>query len=242
MRVVREWVMNSARGAGHLAIHAAGIARSGRAVLFAGAKQSGKTTLTSACLMVGEGWGLLANDRILLGQSGGEWRCRGMASIVSIRPRSLALVRALGDRLAIVTGGAFARGDESPLQAPLVDGRLSLSPAQFASAIGTSLMGESALHAIAFPSIEVDSTGILSRRVAPCEAACRLASSLFAAAAPRVQSELFEVPGEIDFTNEASVRARITEIAENTVCVEIGLGRSAYEPAIVAELLRSLGG
>jgi len=241
MRVVREWVMNSARSAGHLALHAAGISRFGRAALFAGGKQSGKTTLTSACLLAEEGWYLLANDRILLAQRD-AWQCRGMATIVSIRPGSLSQLPELADRLGAVTGGTFARGDESHVSTPLVDGRLSLSPAQFATALGTSLVGEATLRTVAFPSIDADGDGLCWRRITPNEAAGRVFSALFAAAATRVQSELFEVPGEIAFPDEESVRAKIAELVTEADCVAIGLGRSAYDAGAVAELLRSLAG
>lgn len=240
MRVVREWVMNSARGAGHLAFHAAGISRFGRAVLFAGGKQAGKTTLTSACLLAEEGWGLLANDRILIAQRD-AWQCRGMATIVSIRSGSYSQLPELADRLGAVTGGAFARIDESRVPAPLVDGRSSLSPAQFARALATSLVEEATLRTVAFPSINADGDGLCWQRITPNEAAGRLSSALFAASAARVQSELFEVPDEIAFADDETVRERINRLVTETDCVEIGLGRSAYDSAAVAELLRSLG-
>lgn len=243
MRVVREWAMNAVRSGGGVPLHASGIARSGGAVLFAGAKRAGKTTLTAACLMDRAPWGLLANDRIVLARHGDGWRCRGMASIVSVRPASLEIVPGLGDRLRLaVGGGTFARLDEPAPPAPLVDGRIGLGPDRFATALGSKLVGEASLRAIAFPSIDPDVRGIEWRPLAAAESAARLQAALFAAAAPQARSELFEEASAPPFPRDEEIRASVADIASTTRCIEVRLGPEAYARATIDAFLDALGG
>lgn len=242
MRVVREWVMNAVRSGGGVPLHASGIARSGGAVLFAGAKRAGKTTLTAACLMDRAPWGLLANDRIVLARDGDGWRCRGMASIVSVRPASLEIVPGLGERLRLAAGGGtFARLDEPAPPAKLVDGRLGLGPDRFATALGSKLVGEAALHAIAFPSIDPDVRGIECRPLAAAESAARLQAVRFAAATPRARSELFDDASAPPFPREEEIWATVADIASTTQCIDLRLGPDAYAPATIDGFLGSFG-
>ena len=242
MRIVREWVTHSARRAGHLAFHAAGIACDGRAILLAGPKNSGKTTLTAACLLHGDRCGLLANDRLLLRREGLGWMCSGMASIVSVRPGTFDQLPSLRGRLDQLTGRALAARDEPPSEPYLVDGRMSLSPLQFAGALGTALVGEATVCAAAFPTIDPAGDGICCSQLGSDEATDRLASTLFAAAMPGAVSELFEETCHAAYPSSGRVRAQVAGLAAGIPCFEVGLGRSAYSPAEVMSLLRALAG
>lgn len=242
MRIVREWVTHSARRAGHLALHAAGIAHDGRAILLAGPKNSGKTTLAAACLLHGDRWGLLANDRILLRRGKLGWVCRGMASIVSVRPGTVGQLPSLRGRLDQLTGRALAAHHEPPSEPYLVNGRMSLSPPQFASALGAALIGEAAACAVAFPRIDRAGEGIRCSRLGSDEATDRLASTLFAATMPGAQSDLLEEPCQVARLSADAIRAQVAGLAAGIPCFEVGLGRSAYSPAEVTRLLRALAG
>ena len=240
MRVVREWAMNRARSSGLLALHAAGIARAGLAMLFVGSKQAGKTSLTAACLLADGQWDLLANDRMILAPRKEAWLCLGMASIVSIRPGSLELVPGLADRLPRAARGAFAGLHEGTRSAGLVDGRLGMSPAQFAAALGTRIIGTARVHAVAFPQIDRNASGIHCRHLARDEATERLRSTLFAAATPHLCSGLFDVPGENSLPCEEAVMGLVADLASQSACVEVRLGRNAYDASAISDLLRSL--
>lgn len=67
---MREFVLHHELRSGVLALHASGLVRGGRAVLFAGARRADKTILLSACLSLVPDLQLLADDRVMLRAQG----------------------------------------------------------------------------------------------------------------------------------------------------------------------------
>ena len=98
MRVIRELASNHAVDRGALLLHAAAFAINGRAVIVAGPKRAGKTTLLLQALETGQAT-YLGNDRVVISPSTNGPTARGMPTIVSIRASSLPLLPALTERL-----------------------------------------------------------------------------------------------------------------------------------------------
>lgn len=95
MRVVRELLAAPLRAqASTVELHAAAFAVGGRAVLIAGRKSSGKTTMLAHAL-ASAGASLIANDRVVVGGLRPPFMATGIPTLVSVRPWTLDLYPAL---------------------------------------------------------------------------------------------------------------------------------------------------
>lgn len=88
LRVVRELATLAALEQGDLFIHGASVVIDGRAILLAGQKRSGKTSMLLNALRQ-PGAGYLSNDRVLIQLLPKTPVVRAMPTIVKIRPESL---------------------------------------------------------------------------------------------------------------------------------------------------------
>ncbi|MFN8641573.1 MAG: hypothetical protein U0802_07920 [Candidatus Binatia bacterium] len=89
MKVVREIAMSAAWMPRGLILHAAAFAVGDRAVLVAGPKRAGKTSLLLHALRL-PGARLLANDRVALALDGAGAVAHGLPTIVTLRPDTVA--------------------------------------------------------------------------------------------------------------------------------------------------------
>ncbi len=99
MRIVREFVMMYAARAGSLLLHAAAVEIGGRAVVIAGPKHAGKTTMLLHALLH-EGGRYISNDRVAIRVDGERAFVHGIPTIVSIREGTLALLPPVAAALA----------------------------------------------------------------------------------------------------------------------------------------------
>jgi len=161
MRVVRELTTAQALADGtRMQLHGAALGRDGPIVVLAGPKHAGKTTLTTRLASVGD-LAIAGNDRMLIAPGAGSrpWSVRPIPTVVSVRPGTRAQLEGRFDDFPDVPSPAHltlaeldAISERTPARAP--DGRLKLSPAQFARAAGVSSCGEGTLAAVLLISVD----------------------------------------------------------------------------------------
>ena len=237
MRAVRELALHHELRSGALALHASGLVREGRAVLFAGPRRAGKTTRLSACLSLVPDLQLLANDRVMVSPHPGGWNCRGMATVVSVRTGDEDLLPGLRQRLHAHTLGPETGPGEPRTREFPPNGRLMLSPSQFCRSLGVTMAPESQPAAIFLPRIDPTVRGLHWRRIDASAAAGTLAEALFGAAHPHSQSQLFDTPESGPFPGPAERLALVRRLAREVPCGELVVGQDAYRPECLKELL-----
>jgi hypothetical protein len=143
-----------------LDLHAAAVDGRGDAVVIAGPKLSGKTSLALYLLARGGRW--LGNDRVLLEGIGTSPRVRGVPSAVKIRPETadrfpeLAAITPV-DRPYLL---AEAELDDAPRALCAADAMdLAVTPAQLATRLGVDRVAEAPLGAFLFPEVRADVRG-----------------------------------------------------------------------------------
>jgi hypothetical protein len=192
--VMIEIAATRLRRAGALDLHAAAIEHRGQAIVFAGPKGSGKTTLSLHLLRAAGGrW--IANDRAFALCDATGFVLRGIPVAVKIQPATLAHLPELGRNLSgverpFLRSLAEIAGETGPDAAP--DLELALSPAQLARRLGVEPLGFAPLGALVFPEIRADRRGFGVERLDAAGVRERLAASLYGAAARRAEPTVFE--------------------------------------------------
>jgi hypothetical protein len=82
---------------GFAAVHAAAVARDGRAVLLPAPAGSGKSTLAAACVLAG--WELLADDTVVLDDGGGDAWLQPLPHALCLKPGAWPVLAACGGGL-----------------------------------------------------------------------------------------------------------------------------------------------
>lgn len=242
MRVVREIAMNRARSDGGVFLHAAAIAVGERGLLIAGEKGAGKTTVLLHLLRE-TGADYVANDRVLLVSPDGA-TARGMPTIVTVRPRSLAFVPGL--QAALVARSfhylrtlAEAAADARPPR-PWADDSVGLSPAQVCALLGVERRAECIPCALLFPRITTESGGAHLRELTPGEAVARLRRALLSAGLAKHTSDLVAFRDDPP-AGEEPVEEMLHAVAARVPCMECRLGAGTYgNGALAAECQRLL--
>lgn len=241
MKLVRELAMSAAWSGDSLVLHAAACVAGERAILIAGPKRAGKSSLLLHVLGA-PGARLLANDRAVLVLADGGAIAHGMPTIVSLRPDTVA-ARFAGEsaRRAAYRHRFSLTLAEAVAGPPVADPTLrplSCSPPQLAHLLGIELVGEAAASVLLLPRVDPAARGIAMRRLSADEAAGRLPDVLFAARSGPHISEVFALP-------DRSRAARPAELADLwRACVErlrvfdCRLGPDAYDGDATALLAR----
>ncbi|HYD47869.1 MAG TPA: hypothetical protein VEB21_05950 [Terriglobales bacterium] len=237
MRVVRELAMNHCHSRGGLFLHASAVAVGERGLVVTGRKAAGKTTLLMYLLGAAQAE-YLANDRVLVSLAAAEVACRGLPSVVTIRPRTLELFPEIAGRLA---GSGFrqqrtiaeAEREQLPPQ-PWSDGRYGLTPAQLCALVEAQPAKAAQLRAVVFPAVTERPGGVALRRLEREEAAARLVPSLLGAGSWKKTSDLFGEPslnagGDQGRSAEQRLIAMCRELARRVACFECQLGLQAYD-------------
>jgi hypothetical protein len=236
MRVVRELAMARAWTARCFVLHAAAFAQGGGAVLVAGAKGVGKTTLLWHGLD-GAGTALVANDRVVVDLGCSPPSARGMPSVVSVREPMLRLFPALAERWAATGYTARRNVDETGRNhRPTLDRGGHLTPAQLCALRGVSRRRELPVALLLLPR-RGGAAPIALDELPPAVAAPRIAAAVFAAHSPRKASEVF-APAGGDGT-AATLETLARELAERVPCLDCVLGDwTAAPPPPLAHLLQ----
>ncbi len=226
MRVVRELAIQGAlSGSEALDLHAAAFVFRGRAILLAGDKNAGKTTLLAHAL-TSPYTTLMANDRVIVD---GSLEARGVPTVVSVRAETEREFPALGRRLprraVLFHKGELAPADSArdSIERPLV-----LSLAQFASQLNSRLEPSAPLGAILFPEISSTTSGWSLGPMDAAEAAARLRGSIYGSVLAACTDTIFQkisnaLPG-ID--GQDSLADRLAAAVPAIRCL---LGKGAYD-------------
>jgi hypothetical protein len=232
MRVVREFAMNHAQRAGSFFLHASSFAVGERAVVIAGPKNAGKTTLLMYALQ-DPATRYLTNDRLLVSFDEAGFRLRGMPTILAVREGTFELFPELRSD---VFGRGFhfrstlkeAEHGKSPSPRPWEDGRLGLTPAQTCALLDRRPVAEARPGALLFPRITHREGSIELREIRGASAADRLLDSLFGAKHLGAVSEVFDLPGGSPERERSELRRLCLELTVAVDCFDCALGRGAY--------------
>ncbi len=237
MRVVREVAMTRAWTVNSVVLHASAFATEHGAVVVAGPKRAGKTSLLLHALHA-PGVAFIANDRVVLAADGHGFTADGMPSIASLRHSTLAMFPGLSDTLATrgyrahltcaeCEGSVTARGES--------DG--STSPAQLCRAVGVPMSASAPAMAILLPRVDLSSSGFDIRPLSRTEADGRFEDVRFASASGGRTSEIFRTDGT-DVVVDVSRAREIWSHATATVPVfECRIGRGAFDRTPEATVL-----
>lgn len=243
MRVVREMAMNRSRRDGGVFLHAAAISVGGRGMLIAGEKHAGKTTVLLHLLRETAA-DYVANDRVLL-PSPAAATARGMPTIVTVRPQTLAFLPGLRSELVARSFSylrtlAEAAADAQPARA-WADGSFGLSPAQLCALLGVERRAECTPQVVLFPRITAESDAGRLHDLAPGEASIRLRRALLSSGLAKRTSDLVAFPDDPPPPEDDAVDEMIGAFAARVPCVECRLGTRSYESgALASECLRLL--
>jgi hypothetical protein len=182
----------------HLDVHAAAVEVDGRALLIAGPKGSGKTTLSLHLLRSGR-CRAIANDRSFVGAAGERFEVRGMPTAVKLRPPTVAefpeLVRGLPhvDRPYLYTIDELARArDDGHASAASDMDEIALSPPQLLRQIDARPLASAPLGGVVFPELRRDLDGWTVERLEHRDAAAALLANLYGSASSRREATIFE--------------------------------------------------
>ena len=229
MRIVREVAMTRAWTANSLVLHASAFATEQGAVVVAGPKRAGKTSLLLHALHA-PGVSFIANDRVVLAGDGHGFSADGMPSIASLRHSTLAIFPGLSDTLATrgyrahltcaeCEGSVAARGES--------DG--STSPAQLCRAVGVPMSASAPATAILLPHVDLSSPGFDIRPLSRTEADARFEAVRFASASRGRTSEIFRTDGTDVIVDLSQARAVWSHATASVPVFECRIGRGAFD-------------
>jgi hypothetical protein len=182
MRLVRELATIQALHQGDLFIHGAAIECRGGAVILAGAKRSGKTTMLINALRQGNAH-YLSNDRVYVERTGNTLCVRGMPTIVRVRPDSLAHVPGLKPPACDHPYRYYLTDSEceqrSAMIQPAYQEPPAMSPSQFSRWLGVQMTAAAPLRAIVFPRIDSSISSYALEPIRATDAESLLAANCF---------------------------------------------------------------
>jgi hypothetical protein len=197
MRTVREFAMNAAQAAGDFFLHASCFSVRGRAVVIAGPKKAGKTTLLLFACRPGA-VAYVSNDRIRVQTRGAGYRLRGMPVIINIREGSFDFFPDVKRRL--LRNGLHHRlcGEEKPdsvipPQQIGGDGAYELSTLQFCRVMSIRPVAAAAAPIVVIPRLTHARGTFALRRMRPAAAFRQLQRSLFGARYWAVSTPVFNL-------------------------------------------------
>ena len=225
MRVVRELAIQRALSRSEaLDLHAAAFVFHGRAILLAGDKNAGKTTLLAHAL-TSPHTALVANDRVIVD---GRLEARGVPTVVSVRADTEqnfpALGRGLPRRAVLFHKDESAPADfaRAGIERPLV-----LSLAQFATQLNSRLEPSAPVSAILFPEISPTTSGWSFSSMDPAEAAARLRRNIYGGALASGTEAIFQrMTGALPSLSQRELL--VDRLAAAVPAVRCLLGKGAY--------------
>ncbi len=236
MRVVREIATVRALASGARLLHAGGVVLGGAAVVIAGPKAAGKSTLLCQ-LAATPGAALLANDRVLVHAAPTPTAC-GVPTVVGLRPETLAMFPRIAADLPAVRRPAALTLEESVREAgtAALDRARSIriSPAQLADGLGVPRAGGAPLRALLFPGRDgasarrADAEGAEVHRLSHGEARAALADARFGtdtSPARTVFERRFGGPGAADRGDDRD--AFESALARGVPCYRVRWGAAA---------------
>lgn len=245
MRTVRELATLQALHRGDLLVHGSAAVVGGRALLFAGQKQAGKTTMLLNALRQ-HGVRFLSNDRVFVELGGGGPFARGVPTIVTIRGDSLIHLPGLDRPSAENTHRYYLTMREaeqgSPLLEPPTRDPSSMSPARFCRWIGVEPVAGAALAAVVFPTVDVAVETFGITPLSPPAATGRLAAGLFPPDATASVPEAFAGFWNGAFPGRDLILQACRVLAGQVACLEARIGPAAFRTPNVWDALVAAAG
>jgi hypothetical protein len=239
MRVVREVAMTRAWTPGSLVLHASAFATARGAVIVAGPKRAGKTSLLLYALHGGAAF--ISNDRVVLVSGGESFVAHGMPSITSLRHSTLALFPRLAAALDERRYRAHLTIAEAEASAAPPDGDGAISPSQLCRAMDARMDAAVPAAAVLLPRVDLSRLGLEILPLDPSAARDRFDDVLFASANRGGTSDVFGIAGGERVVDVSSARA-LWGRAVNTVPVfECVIGRGAFDEPAAATVLAIAG-
>jgi hypothetical protein len=184
MRVIREIAVEHERRRAHpLQLHAAAFEIGGGAVVLAGPKLSGKTTLLLHAVTRLPAR-LVANDRVLVHRAAGAPWVTGVPGVISVRPATASAFPGLSSLTPRVDHPAqltLAEADHALAMFGPADGgaRLRFSRAQLSRSLPLAFGVAATLRAVVFPESDRATGSPAVSRLSPAEALDRLRTSVY---------------------------------------------------------------
>jgi hypothetical protein len=232
MRVVREIATLRVLRDPILDLHAAAFVWRGRAVLVAGNKNTGKTSLLAHALASGQA-GLLANDRVMVR---GASQAYGVPTVVSVREGTLrsfpAIAAGLPTRATLLTTEELASNGTCHVQ---TGQRMMLSPAQFARQLGAKVEASAPIGVVVFPEVSSDVESWSLLPITRADGARRLCESLYGRRSGPRASTWFQRLAGAPLAAEVQV-ALADHLAAKVPLVRCLLGPDAYRDSAEAWL------
>lgn len=226
MRGLREYAMLYASRAGWLVVHAAAVCIGDDALVIAGPKRAGKTTLLLHALCNERG-AYVSNDRVAVHAGPSGPMVYGIPTIVSIRLDSTAWFAGLRRKLNGVRFDASAppAGGDRPRESPPTTA-WSLSPWQLCDIVDAKSTAAARVAGFLFPQIDTSTADVTLVELGS-EAACRTLQDAVFRSCPddgmfRIQSN--HPPADVDNAAIAHV-SRLTSAVPSFAC---RLGTAAY--------------
>jgi hypothetical protein len=236
MRSIREAAMDHVWTHGASLLHASAFAIGDRAVLVAGDKEAGKTSLLCAALLQTDASFFLSNDRVVLEREGMRLCVRPLPSIVSIRQGSARVVPSLREALSSARENYLG----APVSATEEPERWILSPRQFSSLLGREMRHEAEVGCCLFPRIDPSETSFQLRALIGEERTRRISECAFAKSHLGRRSELFRRDGETAFPSARELWQRVLDDLHGVPCYELKMGPGLYQPGGMERLIDCL--
>ncbi len=223
----------------HVDLHAAAVESGGRALLIAGPKGAGKTTV-ALYLMRSHRCRLIANDRSFAG-GGAALAIAGMPTAIKIWPPTLARfpeLRSAMPRVArpyLYTLAELETAGPSEESPDAVD--FALTPNQLARRLGAGTRAEAALGTIVFPQVCGDEAEWALEPLTSEEVVAGVRANLYGAATGERPATIFEELGGGQCHPPDRLLASIATAASG---YRLRLGRDAYGTALGERLLSLL--
>jgi hypothetical protein len=172
----------------------------------------------------------MSDDLVVVRPRAGELAAQGVPTLVTLQadaPRLLPepFARLVHDAtMALLTPAERAA---RPAPVPTGDGRLILTPRQFADAAGVDAAASAVLVGVFLPEIRPEAAGLSLHRLAPHEAAGRLANCLFRIANGGAAQSVFAPFGGAGATYRSDF-ALLHRLAADVPSFACTLGRDAF--------------
>jgi hypothetical protein len=242
MRVVRELAMGAAQARGGRFLHASAVSLDGKAIIMAGRRMAGKTSLLTYLLSNLDA-ALLTNDRLLIHPQSNNITFRGMPTIVSIRGGTLGLFPRLQERIrqncyaTRLTLEECKSADQSVFE-NRSQGRQGLSPAQFCAATGSRPARDARGGVLLFPRQTGSPGGISLQQMNTEETRAALLDGLFGHIGPDRLSEVFTLPESC--TRTVPDWELLDTLSTSLPAYQCRLGQDAYADKSGADQIRKL--
>jgi hypothetical protein len=231
MRLVRELATIQALHQGDLFLHGAAVECRGGAIIVAGAKRSGKTTMLMNALRQGSAR-YLSNDRVFIQRTEAVLLARGMPTIVRVRPDSLAHLPGLKPPTWDYPYRYYLTRSESEQRSALLQPAYqeppAMSPPQFCRWLGVEMATQAPLRAIVFPRIDPTVPKYSLQAMRPTDAEPLLAANCFFAGDTGPVAKAFAHGWQGATLDLERVRQAYQDLSRRCTLLSCSVGTSAF--------------